>query len=181
MAVIRNAAGLSARRCPSASASAWRRSASEAVHGADIINTATTSAKPVFDGRDIAEGAHINAIGANHARKRELDEAAISRAQVVFVDSLEQSRQEAGDLIIPFQSQPQKWHSVKELHQLVAGQVPGRTSEKQITLFKSSGIAVWDLAVAAYRLFRPLGSHTAEAWVAVFWMLKPRSAARPAD
>ena len=123
-------------------------SASEAVRGADIINTATTSAKPVFDGRDIAEGAHINAIGANHAHKRELDDAAISRAEIVFVDSLEQSQQEAGDLIIPFQAEPQKWRSVNELQQLVAAQVTGRTSEKQITLFKSNGIATWDLGVA---------------------------------
>jgi ornithine cyclodeaminase/alanine dehydrogenase-like protein (mu-crystallin family) len=123
-------------------------SASEAVRGADIVNTATTSAKPVLDGRDIAEGAHINAIGANHAHKRELDDAAISRAEVQFVDSLAQSEQQAGDLIIPFQSQPQKWHLVKELHQLVAGQLPGRTEDKQITLFKSTGIATWDLAVA---------------------------------
>jgi ornithine cyclodeaminase/alanine dehydrogenase-like protein (mu-crystallin family) len=120
----------------------------EAVRGADIINTATTSAKPVLDGVDIAEGAHINAIGANHAHKRELDDAAISRAEVIFVDSIVQSEQEAGDLIVPFQRQPQKWHLVKELHQLVDGQVSGRTSEKQITLFKSSGIATWDLAVA---------------------------------
>ena len=123
-------------------------SAGEAVRGADIINTVTTSAKPVLDGLDIAEGAHINAIGANHAHKRELDDVAISRAEVIFVDSLAQSEQEAGDLIIPFQSQPQKWHVVKELHQLVAEQVPGRASEKQITLFKSNGIATWDLAVA---------------------------------
>jgi len=123
-------------------------SAAEAVRGADIVNTATTSTKPVLDGRDVDEGAHINAIGANHAHKRELDDVGISRAEVVFVDSLAQSEQEAGDLIIPFQAQPQKWHLVKELHQLVAGQVPGRTSEKQITLFKSNGIATWDLAVA---------------------------------
>lgn len=120
----------------------------EAVRGADIVNTATTSANPVLDGQDIAEGAHINAIGANHAHKRELDDLAISRAEVIFVDSLAQSEQEAGDLIIPFQQHPQKWHFVKELHQLVGGQVPGRTSAKQITLFKSNGIAAWDLAVA---------------------------------
>lgn len=123
-------------------------SASDAVRGADIVNTVTTSAKPVLDGRDLADGTHVNAIGANHAHKRELDDVAISRAEVMFVDSLAQSEQEAGDLIIPFQSQPQKWHLVKELHQLVAGQLPGRTSEKQITLFKSNGIATWDLAVA---------------------------------
>lgn len=123
-------------------------SAAEAVRGADIVNTATTSAKPVLDGRDIAEGAHVNAIGANHAHKRELDDTAISRAGVIFVDSIEQSRQEAGDLIIPFQQQPQKWDAVHELDQLIAGKVPGRANDKQITLFKSNGIASWDLAVA---------------------------------
>jgi len=123
-------------------------SAAEAVRGADIVNTATTSAKPVLDGHDIAEGAHVNAIGANHAHKRELDDTAISRAAVIFVDSLEQSKQEAGDLIIPFQQQPQKWDGVHELDQLIAGKVPGRANDKQITLFKSNGIASWDLAVA---------------------------------
>lgn len=123
-------------------------SPAEAVRNAGIINTATTSAKPVLDGHDIPDGAHINAIGANHAHKRELDDIAISRAAVIFVDSIEQSKQEAGDLIIPFEQHPQKWDSVHELHQLVVGQVPGRASEKQITLFKSNGIASWDLAVA---------------------------------
>ena len=76
-------------------------SSSEAVRLADIVNTATTSSKPVLDGHNLAEGVHVNAIGANHAHKRELDETAISRANVIFVDSIEQSRQEAGDLIIP--------------------------------------------------------------------------------
>ena len=123
-------------------------SAAEAVRGGDIVNIATTSSKPVLDGNDIAEGAHINAIGANHAHKRELDDIAISRANIIFVDSIEQSKQEAGDLIIPFQQQPQKWEAVRELDQIVAGQVPGRANDKQITLFKSNGIASWDLAVA---------------------------------
>ncbi len=123
-------------------------SAGEAVRGADIVNTATTSAKPVLDGNDIADGAHINAIGANHAHKRELDDTAISRTAVIFVDSIAQSQQEAGDLIIPFAPNPKKWDSVHELYQLVGGLVPGRTSDKQITLFKSNGIASWDLAVA---------------------------------
>jgi len=123
-------------------------SSSEAVRGADIVNTVTTSSKPVLDGHDIAEGAHVNAIGANHAHKRELDDVAISRAGVIFVDSVEQSRQEAGDLIIPFETHPEKWGTVHELHELVGGKVPGRTSQTQITLFKSNGIAAWDLAVA---------------------------------
>jgi len=123
-------------------------SAAEAIRGADIVNTATTSAKPVFDGQDIAEGAHVNAIGANHAHKRELDDTAVSRAAVIFVDSIEQSKQEAGDLIIPFLPQPKRWEAVRELDQLIAGKVPGRIDDKQITLFKSNGIASWDLAVA---------------------------------
>jgi ornithine cyclodeaminase/alanine dehydrogenase-like protein (mu-crystallin family) len=123
-------------------------SAAEAVRGADIVNTATTSAKAVLDGRDIAEGAHINAIGANHAHKRELDDTVISRANVIFVDSIEQSKQEAGDLIIPFQQQPNKWDAVHELDQLIAGKLPGRANDNQITIFKSNGIASWDLAVA---------------------------------
>ncbi len=123
-------------------------SASEAIRGADIVNTATTSTKPVLDGHDLAVGAHINAIGANHAHKRELDDVAIERADVIFVDSIAQSQQEAGDLIIPFEKTPQRWDAVHELHELVAGKVPGRTSEKEITLFKSNGIASWDLAVA---------------------------------
>lgn len=123
-------------------------SAAEAIRGADIVNTATTSAKPVLDGHDIADGAHINAIGANHAHKRELDDTAISRANAIFVDSIEQSKQEAGDLIIPFQQQADKWDAVCELDQLIAGKVPGRANDEQITLFKSNGIASWDLAVA---------------------------------
>jgi alanine dehydrogenase len=123
-------------------------SAAAAVRNADIVITATKSSRPVFDGRDLAPGVHINAIGANHAHKQELDEVAVERANLIFVDSLAQSKQEAGDLIIPFEKQPQRWEQVQELAELVAGKVPGRTSDQQITLFKSNGIASWDLAVA---------------------------------
>jgi alanine dehydrogenase len=123
-------------------------SASAAVRSAEIICTATTSPHPVLNGEDLAQGVHINAIGANHAHKQELDEAAILKAKVIFVDSLAQSQQEAGDLIIPFTKQPQRWSVVKELSELVAGKVAGRANDAQITLFKSNGIASWDLAVA---------------------------------
>jgi alanine dehydrogenase len=119
-----------------------------AVRNADIVVTATKSARPVFDGHDLAPGVHINAIGANHANKQELDAIAVERANLIFVDSLEQSKQEAGDLIVPFERQPQRWKEVHELAELVAGKKPGRTSDQQITLFKSNGIASWDLAVA---------------------------------
>jgi alanine dehydrogenase len=123
-------------------------SAAAAIRNADIVVTATKSSRPVFDGRDLALGVHINAIGANHAHKQELDEAAVERANLIFVDSIAQSKQEAGDLIIPFEKQPQRWERVHELAELAARKVPGRTSDQQVTLFKSNGIASWDLAVA---------------------------------
>jgi ornithine cyclodeaminase/alanine dehydrogenase-like protein (mu-crystallin family) len=91
---------------------------------------------------------HINAIGANHAHKRELDDEAVASADVIVVDSIEQSRQEAGDLIIAFKGDEICWTGVKKLSDVVAGKVSGRTSDTEVTLFKSNGIASWDLAVA---------------------------------
>src|SRR6266403_1772164 len=72
-------------------------SASEAVRGADIVCTATTASQPIVMGTDLGNGVHINAIGANHAHKRELDDEAVASADVIVVDSVEQSRQESGD------------------------------------------------------------------------------------
>jgi ornithine cyclodeaminase/alanine dehydrogenase-like protein (mu-crystallin family) len=120
----------------------------EAVRGADIVVTATTTSQPVVFGADLAHGVHINAIGANHANKRELDEEAVASADVIVVDSIEQSRQEAGDLIIAFKGDEACWTGVKRLSEVVAGKVPGRSSDSELTLFKSNGIASWDLAVA---------------------------------
>jgi ornithine cyclodeaminase/alanine dehydrogenase-like protein (mu-crystallin family) len=123
-------------------------SASEAVRGAHIICTATTATQPVVNGADLASGVHINAIGANHAHKRELDDEAVASADVIVVDSVEQSRQEAGDLIIAFHGDESCWTGVKRLSDVVAGKTGGRTSDTEVTLFKSNGIASWDLAVA---------------------------------
>jgi alanine dehydrogenase len=123
-------------------------SAAEAASGAHIVSTATTASQPVIIGADLSPGAHINAIGANHAHKRELDDTAIARAGAIIVDSLEQSKQEAGDLILPFQNDPSRWNAVKELAHVVAGKTAGRSDEAEITIFKSNGIASWDLAAA---------------------------------
>jgi alanine dehydrogenase len=123
-------------------------SSSEAVRGADILCTATTAANPVVSGADLAPGVHINAIGANHAHKRELDDEAVASADVIVVDSIEQSRQEAGDLILAFRGDETCWTGVKKLSDVVAKKSPGRTSDSEVTLFKSNGIASWDLAVA---------------------------------
>lgn len=123
-------------------------SASEAVRGAHIVCTATTAVQPVVNGADLTSGVHINAIGANHAHKRELNDEAVASADVIVVDSIEQSRQEAGDLIIAFHGDESCWTGVKRLSDVVAGKTTGRTSDTEVTLFKSNGIASWDLAVA---------------------------------
>jgi len=123
-------------------------SSGEAVCGADIVCTATTSSQPVVLGSDLTPAVHINAIGANHAHKRELDDEAVASADVIVVDSLEQSRQEAGDLIMAFKADEICWTGVKKLCDVVAGKISGRTSNDEVTLFKSNGIASWDLAVA---------------------------------
>jgi alanine dehydrogenase len=123
-------------------------SSSEAARGAHMVCTATTASQPVLSGADLASGTHINAIGANHAHKRELDDEAVASTDVIVVDSIEQSRQEAGDLIIAFKGDEICWTGVKKLCDLVAGKASGRTSETEVTLFKSNGIASWDLAVA---------------------------------
>jgi len=134
-------------------------SASEAVRAADIVCTATTSVLPVVNGADLTSGVHINAIGANHAHKRELNDEAVASADVIVVDSIEQSRQEAGDLIIAFHGDESCWTGVKRLPDVVAGKTGGRTSDTEVTLFKSNGIASWDLAVAmkVYKTAREKG------------------------
>jgi ornithine cyclodeaminase/alanine dehydrogenase-like protein (mu-crystallin family) len=124
-------------------------SAEAAVRNADIIVTATSAHNAVVEGAWIAPGTHINAIGANFPQKRELAAAAISRASRIAVDFIEQAKMEAGDLIQAFATEPSRWNSVVELSQIIAGKIPGRENETEITLFKSSGIAIWDVAVAA--------------------------------
>jgi ornithine cyclodeaminase len=103
----------------------------------------------VVSGAWLAPGAHVNAAGANFAFRRELDGDAVSRAGIIAVDSKEQAQIEAGDLIEPFKQDPSGWDRVCELAEIVSGKAPGRGGAEQITLFKSVGIATWDIAVAA--------------------------------
>jgi ornithine cyclodeaminase/alanine dehydrogenase-like protein (mu-crystallin family) len=134
-------------------------SAEEAVRGADVLITSTTSKNPIVEGRWLERGVHINAIGVNFADKRELDADAIRRCDVIAADSREQSKVEAGDLIQVFGESDAGWNGVRELAEIVAGSVPGRTSRDQITLFKSNGIAIEDIVVAGrvYELARQRG------------------------
>src|SRR5258708_18841279 len=116
-------------------------SAGEAAHGADIVSTATTASQPVLRGADLTPGVHINAIGANHAHKRELDDQAVAIADIILVDSVEQSRQEAGDLIIAFHGDEICWTVVKKLSEIVAGKASGRTSRTEYTILQYTGDA----------------------------------------
>jgi ornithine cyclodeaminase/alanine dehydrogenase-like protein (mu-crystallin family) len=125
-------------------------SAEEASRSTDLIITATTSTEPVLLGDWLKAGAHVNATGANMANRREVDDRTLERASIVAVDSLEQSKKEAGDLIQGFTHLARGWEGVVELHEIVAGNRPGRSSDQEITLFKSTGIALWDVAVAGY-------------------------------
>jgi alanine dehydrogenase len=125
-------------------------SAEEATRFGEIVCTATTAQQPVVRGECLQPGAHINAIGANMPNRRELDDQAIARATLIAVDSVEQSQKESGDLIQGLANLGRGWEDVVELHSLVTGKHPGRSSADQITLFKSHGIALWDVAVAGY-------------------------------
>ncbi len=121
----------------------------ETVRESDIVITITTAHEPVFDGRDLAPGVHINAAGSNMLIKREIDEETVRRADVIIVDDKEQARIESGDLLPAIERGILTWERVRTLGDVVTGVVPGRASPNDITLFESHGIALWDVAVAA--------------------------------
>ena len=122
-------------------------SAEEAVRGADILVTATNSADPVVDSAWVSPGAHINAMGSNQARRRELPADLVARAGLIVVDNVEQSRMESGDLILAFQEED--WQRVVELQDVVTGK-HCRQNAEEITLFKSNGLAVEDVIAAGW-------------------------------
>src|SRR5262245_15000331 len=115
--------------------------------GCDVVVTATTSKDPVLRGDWLADGALVCAVGANYATARELDAQVIARATLVCCDSLEDARLESGDLIEPVAAGQLDWLEVQELHAIVAGELPGRQSDDDVIVFKSNGIAPWDLAI----------------------------------
>lgn len=118
------------------------------VKNCDIIATATTSKNPIFDGKDIEPGTHINAVGSHMANRRELDTETISSSKVV-VDSKEAALKEYGELIIPLGEgliSPQNIYC--ELSDIVSGKKEGRVNSEEVTVFKSGGLAIQDTAVA---------------------------------
>jgi len=113
----------------------------------DVVVTATTSKDPVLRGDWLSEGTLVCAIGANDPRARELDAQVIARATLVCCDSLEDAKLESGDLIEPIAAGQLDWLEVHELHSIVAGELPGRQADTDIVVFKSNGIASWDVAI----------------------------------
>jgi ornithine cyclodeaminase/alanine dehydrogenase-like protein (mu-crystallin family) len=124
----------------------------EAPHEAgsqDIVVTATTSRDPVLRGDWLQPGALVCAIGANDPGARELDNVVLERAAFVCCDSREDSMLESGDLIDPVAQGVLDWLEVHELQEVIGGEVSGRQSDDDIVVFKSNGIAAWDVAIGA--------------------------------
>jgi ornithine cyclodeaminase/alanine dehydrogenase-like protein (mu-crystallin family) len=115
----------------------------------DVVVTMTSSRDPVLRGEWLASGALVIAAGANVASRRELDNTVLERASFVCCDSLGTARLESGDLIDPVAAGVLDWLEVHELHEVVSGEIAGRQSDEDIVLFKSNGIAAWDVALGA--------------------------------
>jgi ornithine cyclodeaminase len=123
-------------------------SAEDAVRGAHVVCTVTSSCEPVLRGAWLAAGAHVNVVGAATPECREVDTPAVVRARV-FVDRRESALAEAGDLLIPMREGAiTQAHVIAELGELLAGRVAGRESPDDVTLFKSVGLAIEDVAAA---------------------------------
>ncbi len=124
--------------------------AETACERADIIVAATDSPTAVVQGDWIAPGAHVAAMGANRISARELDDAAMGGFDLIAVDDIEQSKIESGDLSGAVDNGVISWGEIVHLGDIVAGRLPGRSYRSQMTLFKSLGIALWDVAAAHY-------------------------------
>ena len=120
----------------------------------DVVVTATTSRDPVLRGEWLNPGALVCAMGANRLSARELDNAVLERASFVCCDSIEQAKGESGDLVEPIDQGVLDWLEVHELQEVVAGEVQGRQSSDDIVLFKSNGLAAWDVAIGALAVER---------------------------
>jgi ornithine cyclodeaminase/alanine dehydrogenase-like protein (mu-crystallin family) len=122
----------------------------QAVREADVVVTATTAHDPVLLGAWLRPGQHINVMGSNWAHRREVDGEAVRRSAVVAVDARDQAEIEAGDLLLAAQSGDFAMERAVELGEIVAGHVAGRPDAEAITLFKSLGIGLEDVAVGGW-------------------------------
>jgi ornithine cyclodeaminase len=139
-------------------------SVEEALTGADLIVTVTSTVEPIVRREWISPGAHLNVVGSSTPKAREVDSATMAAASL-FVDRRESTISEAGDYLLAVRDGaigPD--HICAEIGEVLKGDKPGRTSSEEITLFKSLGLAIEDLAAADY-LYRSAGELNAGAWV----------------
>jgi alanine dehydrogenase len=122
--------------------------------GQDVVVTVTTSRDPVLRGEWLRPGALVCAVGANDPRRRELDNVVLERAAFVCCDSIEDAKRESGDLIEPVDAGVLDWLEVHELQEVVAGELPGRQADDDIVVFKSNGLAAWDVAIGSVAVER---------------------------
>ena len=120
----------------------------EAVEPADILVTITNSPTPVFDGEWLRPGMHVCAVGGANEYVTELDDTTIQRADIIAVDSIAQAKIECGELLMPASRGVLLWEQVSEFWHVVGGMKAGRRTDDDITLFKSLGMAMWDVAAA---------------------------------
>jgi ornithine cyclodeaminase/alanine dehydrogenase-like protein (mu-crystallin family) len=139
-------------------------SAEACVRGADLVCTVTSSTEPVLHGEWLAPGAHVNAVGSSQKHARELDSDAVARSRL-YVDRRESTLAEAGDFLVPeSEGLIGKEHIVGEIGELLLGRVPGRRSADEITLFKSLGLAVEDVA-AVHHIYARAQKSGAGRWI----------------
>jgi ornithine cyclodeaminase/alanine dehydrogenase-like protein (mu-crystallin family) len=115
----------------------------------DVVVTVTSSPDPVLRGDWLQPGSLVCAVGANDGKRRELDTVVLQRALFVCCDSLEDAKLESADLVEPVAGGVLDWLEVHELQEVVAGELSGRQSDADIVVFKSNGLAAWDVAAAA--------------------------------
>lgn len=124
-------------------------SAEAAVRGAHVVNVITKAAEPVLKGEWLEPGQHVNAAGSNALSRRELDEAAVKKCDVITVDARGTARNECGDLLPAVEKGWLHWVSLAEIGEVIAGRASGRSSPRQITLYESHGMGIQDLWVGA--------------------------------
>ena len=125
------------------------KTSKECVENADIITTITNSDSPVFSSKWIKPGTHFNAAGSNVSTKREIDKETISKASTIVTDNIDQAKIECGDLIQPISIGITSWDKINTLSDLITGKIKGRSTDNEITIFESQGVAIEDLAIGS--------------------------------
>ncbi|MGC1274274.1 MAG: ornithine cyclodeaminase family protein [Planctomycetaceae bacterium] len=124
-----------------------------AVMEKDIVVTATSAKTPLFDGNLLTDGVHLNVTGSNFLRKSEIDVETVRRADTIVCDSIEACRLEAGDFVAALEAGVMSWENVHELSAVVTGTATNRATAADVTLFKSVGLAIEDVALG-YEVYR---------------------------